>query len=231
MATEFIAIESFRTITTRIRGLRVSLPWKGYGSAIFLELGQVTNDLLNRARHGRGEACVAVEWDWRVEAQGCVLFGSSNSRPEIANGIADLQGKTILDMVVEGAVPELVVTFDNGRVLRSMAMIGGDPQWAIRLHSGAYLYARRESLFLGDGAPEISEAESATFEIAEHVAARWAQPSVQPIAGQCSECRWFVPLDGDGPLLDYGACIANNGPLDGRVVKRGSGCPAFILAE
>jgi hypothetical protein len=230
LATELIAIEAFRTVTASIRGLPVSRPWKGYGSAIFLELGQMTNDPLGRERHDRGEVSIKAEWDWRVEAKGCVLYGSSNSRPKIANGIAGLQDKTITDLIVEGEVPELVVTFDNGQVLRTMAMVGGDPQWSVGLHSGAHLYARRGSLFLGDGCREISETESTAFEAAERAATRWARPLVQPIAGQCSECRWFVPLDGEGHLLDYGACIASSGPLDGRIVNRGSGCPVFVLA-
>ena len=69
----------------------VSLAWKGYGSAVFLELGQLLPPEGERARHERGEACLAIEWDWRVEKTSSVLFGSSDSGPEIEAGILGLQ--------------------------------------------------------------------------------------------------------------------------------------------
>ncbi|KND58591.1 hypothetical protein BVER_06338c [Candidatus Burkholderia verschuerenii] len=230
MTTERDVTDGFLDLTSGLQGLDVSLPWKGAGSAIFLELGEVVSPTGNR-QYGRGEACIAVEWDWRVEARGKVLYGSSNTGPEIANGIAGLRTTKIANLTVEGAIPELTVSFDNGQILRTMSMLAGDPNWHIRLACGNWLHAREGAVFDGSREYEMSDAERASFDAAESAATRWGRPSRQPLAGQCSACRWFVRLDGDGHLLDYGACIAGDGPLDGRVVHLNSGCPAFTRAE
>lgn len=63
-------------------GLPISLPWKGYGSTIFLEIGNLAS--LKRSRnHQDGEACISIDWDWRVECDSMVKYGSSNSGPSI----------------------------------------------------------------------------------------------------------------------------------------------------
>jgi hypothetical protein len=54
-----------------------------------------------------------------------VRFDSSDTSPRIAKCIADLRDTTIIELIVEGAVPESIITFDNGYVLRQMAMLGG----------------------------------------------------------------------------------------------------------
>ena len=83
--------QEFRDCVRPLQGMPVSLAWKGYGSAVFLELGQLLPPEGIRARHERGEACLAIAWDWRVENASSVLFGSSDSGPEIEAGILGLQ--------------------------------------------------------------------------------------------------------------------------------------------
>jgi hypothetical protein len=221
---------SYRARIAGLEGLPISLPWNGAGSAIFLELGQITPPT-GRLRYGRGEACIAVEWDWRVEYGATVLYGSSDRGPKIAAGIAELQNKTIAHLVIEGAVPELTIVFSNGHVLRTMALLEGDPQWWIRLQSGEALHARRGRLLVGNFKYEMTEAERASFDAAEAAATRWGRPALLPAEGKCSECRWFVWLDGDGHLLDYGSCISSEGPFDGRAVRCDSGCRAFAIRK
>ena len=87
MTEPVCSIEEFTVLAQRLEGLTVALPWKGYGSAIFLELGELTPIESKRRHHAVGEACISVEWDWRVENDVSVLYGSSNSRPEIERGI------------------------------------------------------------------------------------------------------------------------------------------------
>jgi hypothetical protein len=88
-----------------LQGLEIALAWKGYGSAIFLELGRLSPPQSPRGRHARGEACVMVEWDWRVEKESSVLFGSSDTGPSIETGIRRLQGCRIAYMSLGGSVP------------------------------------------------------------------------------------------------------------------------------
>jgi hypothetical protein len=155
------------------------------------------------------------------------MFGSSDTRPKIADGIRVLHGSRIDDIVAVGAVPEIVASFSNEQRLRSMAMTLGDPQWAIRLPSGSWLSARKGELCL-DAEPEGSSDEYAReIRIAEYAHERWGVPTAAPVKGNCSACDWFRRLDGDFALLDYGVCIAEKSPFDGQVVGYLSGCPIF----
>lgn len=168
-----------------------------------------------------------IEWDWRVENATSVLFGSSNTRPEIEDGIRGLEGSRIVSISRFGRVPEVVGNFSNGQCLRSMAMTSGDPQWGIRLPSGSWLSARDGALWM-DAEPEGSADEDAgEWEVSESTRNRWGVPIVEPPGGKCGACNWFRRLDADFYLLDYGVCITEASPFDGRVVNCSSGCPIF----
>lgn len=222
-----LAPAQFEDLTQPLIGLPVSLSWKGYGSAIFFELGVLSPATSQRARRDSGQACIAVQWDWRVEAQGAVLYGSSNSGPEIQASIQSLQRETIESISVVGDVPELIVRFSNGHCLRSMVMGTGDPEWVIKTFDGRWIYVEAGSLHVGDGGSSASGQEEAVFAMAESAAIRWGIPKLEPVVGQCNACVAFVPLDGNGHLLDYGCCSSEASPFDGKAVQRMSGCPAF----
>jgi hypothetical protein len=233
-------IGDFHQLIQPLIGMVVSLPWKGYGTAIFFELGQLAPIEAKRQRHKKGEASISVQWDWRVESGFEVLFGSSNSRPEMEEGILALQYTTIKSLSVAGHVPELEIQFSNGDCLRSMVMVNGDAQWSIKLPNGNWIIPNRGLLSVGQDTDTtiftekeeaIFKAEQTMFAQAECIAKRWGVPSVEPKLGKCSDCIWFMRIDGHGALLDYGVCTADNGSLDGRVVRRDSGCPAFSLDE
>jgi hypothetical protein len=212
-------------------GLTVSLPWKGYGSAIFFELGRLTPPTSPRRHHGRGEACIEVEWDWRIEAGSEILYGSSSSGPEIESGINSLRDATIVAIALSGQVPELTVKFSNGHCLRSMSMVAGDPQWSVKLIDGRWAYSKDGTLLVGTGGSSLTAEEESAAAIAERTAKRWGVPASEPKGGFCSDCQSFVSIDGDFSLLDYGVCIRDAGPFDGRVVNCGSGCPQFHATE
>jgi hypothetical protein len=216
--------EEFTRIAQPLIGLEVSEPWKGYGSAVFFELGRLAP---GSYKNSEGEACIAVEWDWRVESGTTVLFGSSNSGPKIKEGIQALRGATVQSLSVSGQVPELIVHFSNGYCLRSMVMVTGDPEWSIKLPTGDWVYAMAGSLRIGEGGSTSTEEEEAAWDLAKRTVERWGVPSVEPKAGQCGTCAFSVRIDGEGSLLDYGVCVASDGPLDGHAVSRTSGCPRF----
>jgi hypothetical protein len=221
-------IEKFHALVQPLVGLAVSLPWKGYGSAIFLELGVLFPlESTRRQRHQKGEACIAVEWDWRMEAGTKVLFGSSNSRPKMESGIAALRNSTVQSLSVFGPVPELVVQFSNSYRMRTMVMATGDPEWSVKLPDGRWIYAKAGRILIGTVASGLTEEEKIAFAWAERTACRWGIPAAQPKGGPCKNCTSFVRADGDGHLLDYGICIADASPFDGRAVNVDSGCPCF----
>jgi hypothetical protein len=229
MANIMHSVGMFQELVQHLVGLPVSLPWKGYGSTIFLELGQLA-PLEPHQRHQNGEACIWLQWDWRVEDSSAVLFGSSNSGPKIERGLRTLEESCIQSLSVIGEIPELIVRFSNGQCARSMVMHTGDPKWIIRLQSGEYLSAKEGALQIDNGeggAISVTEQESRESEVAKDTALRWGTPVQDPKFGECKDCQSFVRLDGDYYILDYGVCTAAGGPFDGRAVKVSSGCPSF----
>jgi hypothetical protein len=221
-----LSLEEFQAVVQPLVGLPVSLPWKGYGSTIFLELGELA-PLGPRQRHNRGQACIHIDWDWRVEAEAAILYGSSNSGPKIAAGIDCLRDTTLQSLSIIGHVPELAIRFSNGHRLRSMAMRTGDPEWSIRLTDGRWVCPRGGRLLVGEGGSTVTAERRAAFALAERAASRWGIPVVEPKGGFCMNCSSFVRLDGNGHMLDYGVCLADAGPFDGQIVNCRSGCQVF----
>ena len=46
-------------------------------------------------------------------------------------------------------------------------------------------------------------------------------------SGECVDCKYYAPIDGNGHLLDYGVCSSNLSAYDGRVVNFRSGCQKY----
>ena len=67
-------------------GMPVSHSWRGYGSALFLEFGNLTAQLRNdgspwlrkdgSALHPNGEVTLMIEWSWRIEDEHSIICGS-----------------------------------------------------------------------------------------------------------------------------------------------------------
>lgn len=228
MSDSVCSIEEFCRLVKDLEGLAVTHPWKGHGSAVFLELGQLTAEEFKGRQYISGEACIWVQWDWRVEDGLTVLFGSSNSQPHIQKGIASLEGTTIQSVSIAGDIPELVVSFSNGHCLRTMVMVTGNPEWSVRVLDGRWLHSQAGRLLVGNSAYETTEEEERAFALAKVTAERWGTPRAEPVAGQCRHCNWWIRLDYEVPLLDYGVCAADNSPFDGKVVKETSGCPVYV---
>ncbi len=197
----------------------VSRAWKGYGSAIFLELGA-----LNPASN-QSEVSIGVEWDWRIECDRTVLCGSSNRGSEIQQQIQGLEGATVQAIALLEPIPDLAVQFSNGWTLRSQVMMNADPQWSLQLADHQWIYPKNGAIWIGAGRTTLTDEEQTTMAIAEQTAKRWGQPTSEPILGQCKTCQWFQPLEGEGHLFDYGVCLNAKSPLDGHAVHRCSGCP------
>lgn len=221
----------FEKLVQPLIGLEVSLPWKGYGTAIFLELGELTPHPFRDGSPGpgSGQANIGIEWDWRVETRTEVVYGSSGSRREMTRGIATLQGSRVTALSVTAGIPELRVTFSNGYWLRTMVMRSVEPQWRIRLPDGLWLHVMEGQVVLdrGDQVQGLSEEKEEVADAADATAARWGKPRLEPAPGNCRDCHSFIYLDGDFALSDYGCCTLQDGPFEGRAVNVGSGCPRF----
>ena len=211
----------------KLIGLTASLPWKGYGSAIFIELGELQPLESTRARHKKGQACLSIEWDWRIE-KGCEVFvGSSNSKPKMEKGIQALKGAYIEEIIFIGDIKELEVRFSNGMKLKSMIMNTGYPAWSIRLLTGKYIHAEAGKIIFEKLNHGLSTEEEMYYALADNAATRWGEPFDTPKKGCCDDCLYFVPIDGEGSLIDYGVCITEKSKFDGQVVNMRSGCPIY----
>ncbi|MCP4193655.1 MAG: DUF3027 domain-containing protein [Planctomycetaceae bacterium] len=223
------SIIEFESTVQPLLGKVVTRPWKGYGSAIFIEIG----DLLPEGPRDSlaGEHCIAIEWDWRLEDGSQIRTGSSNSGPEIISALAALCNTTISSVILSEPVSDLAVEFSNGFRLTSTTARSGDPEWSIRISRGNWLYLQSGQLHYDNGRAQASPEEERAFNVESQAAARWSSPITEQIAGNCHACCFFAPIDGHGSLLDYGVCTSSSSPYDGRAVNRASGCPAFVSHE
>ncbi len=196
--------------------LPVNHAWKGYGSTIFLELGELSAD--EKHNNPKGEFCISINWDWRIEHHRSVLFGSSNRSAQIANYIQRLNGISVRSIDLFGQVPELIIEFSNNWVLRSMVMVTGEPDWDIRIAAEQYLAIRQGRLSIGNEAIPVTPQQQIVWDIADRTTLRWGKPIAQPKVGECRNCQHLIQLDGEGHFLLFGVCISEKSPFDGRVV-------------
>ena len=226
-----IPTAEFHKLVHPMLGLTVSRAWKGFGSAIFLELGKLSPPEEGE-NNSMGEFTIQPGFDWRVEANGMILFGSQNSTPEIESRIVSFHGASVQKISVEGAVPEMVIEFSTGYTLHSMTLFTGQPEWGIRLESQDYIFVKNGQYFLGEGIPDpLSEQDKARLDLENRAAQRWGNPGVDPASGKCANCMNYIRLDGHGDLLDWGCCAAAGGPFDSHVVRKTSGCSFFKRDE
>ncbi len=133
-----ITPDTFHELARPIIGMSVSRAWRGYGSAIFLEIGKLTRET-RRLKDGqellivRGQYGIMLEWSWRVERPKSIYFGSWSTDRIINNRLSGLKGKTILAIETEGRLPELIVQLSEGLWVHSFETSEGQPGWCLFL--------------------------------------------------------------------------------------------------
>lgn len=136
-----ISRADFEKLISPVIGLPVNWPWRGYGSAIFLELGNLHRIRRRRGNghHILGEVTIMIEWDWRVEDSSSILFASNSKDEQFDPGLKSLQRRIITSIELVGRVPELAILFDDDRSLRTFVTVPPQPRWAIKLFQGPWL--------------------------------------------------------------------------------------------
>ena len=127
-------------------GMPVSRPWRGYGSALFLELGTLHEEPYPPSRREpqggvslRGEAGVMIEWSWRVERPRSIAFGSWSTDRRMDFGIARLEGRRVEGITVEGRLPELVIALSGGLWVHAFNTSEGQPDWTVFLPDHSWI--------------------------------------------------------------------------------------------
>ena len=117
-------------------GQEVNYVWRGAGSAIFLELGKLTEA---KNEHLSGEFTICIEWSWRIENHSSILLGSWSEPDDIEMVTNLLNGLVVSKINFYARLPEIEIIFDNGIYLLSFATAEGNPQWSIKNSSSTYL--------------------------------------------------------------------------------------------
>jgi hypothetical protein len=163
-----ITIKEFIKSTRPMVGLELSHAWRGHGSAIFLEIGTLTQDA--KRNHPQGEFSIMLDCSWRIEKSRSILVGSLATHARIEEQLNKLIGSRVKEIGLFSALPEIMISFDSNIRFLSFEAYEAHPAWGLRLPDG---------LWLGSCNGEL------TKEIAEHRSAqeRWK------IAASCETGR------------------------------------------
>jgi ATP diphosphatase len=125
--------DPFARLQKAATGLKVSHVWRGYGSALFLELGTLTLTTLRNGRTGqpRGEVGVMIESAWRVEDEMTILAGIWSEEQEWQALFDRLVGREVQGLTAVGRLPELSVDLGGNLHVVSFTSHTGEPAWAL----------------------------------------------------------------------------------------------------
>lgn len=117
----------------RLIGKRVSHVWRGYGSAIFLEFGELTPRTRRDGSIGNpnGELTLMIEWSWRIEKPKSILGGSWSSDKKIDNFLLKLKGESVVAVEFFGRLPEISISLSNRLHVVSFNTSEGQPDWSL----------------------------------------------------------------------------------------------------
>ncbi|MEO6803973.1 MAG: hypothetical protein ABI197_12100 [Granulicella sp.] len=107
--------------------------WQGYGSAIFLEFGQLQPRQRRDGSPGNpiGEWTLMMDWSWRIEGKRRIWCGSWSDGERWPRAFSRLQGATVKTVMLFGRLPEIDLELSNGLHLLSMSTVEGDPEWGL----------------------------------------------------------------------------------------------------
>jgi hypothetical protein len=228
-----ITTEEFVSAASTLVGFEISRAWIGYGTAAILELGTLREESGPDGRGlQKGEATVMLGWSWRIEGPWSILFGSTNTRQQVSEGLTGLESQKITGIRLDGTLPELCIELANGMRLRTFMSADGDPEWLLLLTDGSALFVEdRELRQAPQGEPtepEISAEEELVLSHSEQCARRWgSQVPPSHLFGRCEDCAFFRPMEGEFYFYDFGVCTNPGSAHDASVVAIDSGCPAY----
>lgn len=107
--------------------------WNGYGSAIFLEFGELTKTKRLDGSEGQpdGQITLMIEWSWRIEKPRSILGGSFSSTSRWSNMFSKIIDTEVVDIRTIGSIPEIEVSLSNGYRVTSFMTESGQPEWAL----------------------------------------------------------------------------------------------------
>jgi hypothetical protein len=115
------------------RDMPVSHVWRGYGSALFIELGNLTPRTRRDGSPGeaQGEIGLMIEWSWRIEEERSILCGSWSDEELWGPSFARLLGQHVVDLATFGRLLEVMLSLSGGLHISSFMTAEGDPAWTL----------------------------------------------------------------------------------------------------
>lgn len=148
--------KEFDAFAETLVGLRINHVWRGYGSAIFIEIGNLSPRSKRDGSPGNPQRDVSlgVEWSWRIEDERSILCGSWSEEDRWEPALDLLREAQIARCELFGALPEVMISTETGYRFLSFSTTDGQPQWHLvdRRNGPARWFTIREAqLYLGDG--------------------------------------------------------------------------------
>lgn len=152
--------EAFESFRSNLIGSRISHVWRGYGSAISIEIGNLTPivNKMGRPLQPEGTMSLWVEWSWRIEDDNSILCGSWSEEELWEPALERFKEAQITSCELFGALPEIALTVDSGLRFLSFSTTDGQPQWHFidkRTETTRWFSVRDGKLHLGDGTEPV----------------------------------------------------------------------------
>lgn len=140
-------------LVSKLVGLPIAHVWRGYGSALILELGALST-AASRDKHPTGDMSITFGWAWRVERYRSILGGSDSTERRASSVAQKIATKRLCNVTIVGRVPELLLHLEEGFRVQSFTPEQGQPAWSIIDHSqgGAAVCVKAGRLALQSGA-------------------------------------------------------------------------------
>jgi len=113
-----------------LKNKKISHVWRGYGSAIFLEVGELKRN--TKSNNPEGECCIAIEGSWRIENKKSIILGSWSENEEIDDVTSILIDREIKNISFFSRLKEIELELNHEYWLLSFATEKGNPEWSIK---------------------------------------------------------------------------------------------------
>ena len=134
MGRDGSASDAFDEFISPLIGLPVTHVWRGYGSTLFLEFGDLTDNgvLSDGSERGpTGQMGLMVEWSWRIERPRSILCGSFSEESKWPGAFTRLLGATVESVMTFGRLPEISIGLSNRLRVVSLMTSEGQPRWVL----------------------------------------------------------------------------------------------------
>lgn len=125
--------EMFQQTAADARGLQLNHVWRGYGTAIFLEFGELSEQIRKDGKIGNpaGEITIGIESDWRIERGAFIVCGSMSDEGLKEEQLAALVGSYLGDITIFARLPEICVRLSGHIWLMSFTVSTPEPDWML----------------------------------------------------------------------------------------------------